>query len=73
MGLFHTKNASESAPATEGRRQSVRGLQERAFHTWVDNSSKAEPKEPRKGSFAAERAARAAAREAAGQGLVMRT
>lgn len=74
MGLFHTTHVTETGGESEGRRQSVRDLQERAFHFWINSSPRPEqPKQPRKGSFAAERAARAAARQAAGQGVVMRT
>ena len=76
MGLFNRNNKTWEAghQSSQGRRQSVRGLQERAFNVWVRRSNKeGEPKQPRRGSFAAERAARAAAREAAGEELVMRT
>jgi len=64
---FHSKKSQEAKP--KGRRQSVRDLEARTFHVWTAQSAK---KEPRRGSFAAQRAARAALRENEEQ-LLMRT
>ena len=73
MGLFHHKDTN-SSKENGARRQSVRDLEARAFERWNAESSQKETKQPRKSSFAAERAARAAALEEAGrEKMVMRT
>jgi hypothetical protein len=73
--MFGKSSKKEEAAPREGRRPSIKELQARTLDVWTSPaySNTSATKKPRKGSFDAMRAARAAARsEAQGAGLVMR-
>jgi hypothetical protein len=79
LKMFGRSSKHEEKAPQEGRRQSVKDLEARALDVWTsptysNASNDASTKKPRKGSFEAVRAAKAAARgDAQGTGLVMRT
>ena len=74
--MYGKSSKREEAAPQQGRKPSIKDLEARALGVWTSpaysNESAKEHKEPRKGSFDAARAAKAAA-HGGERGVVMRT